>query len=314
MTRFLVVGESIVDVIVSPSAGDGSADRELPGGSPANVAVGLSRLGHDVSLWTHFGDDPGGDLLRAHLTGAGVDLLSPVTGTTSRAVAELQPDGSARYDFAVTWPSGITPTITADHLHTGSIAALMSPGAADVEHLLRTRGPDTTASYDPNIRPALVGDCLAPVEQLVALGDVVKASDEDLAHLYPGVPALDVARRWLTLGPSLVAVTLGAYGAFAVAADAHVIVPPVPVTVVDTVGAGDAFMSGLLDALWQRGLLGPGARPRLKAVTAADLHDVVSRAALVAGLTVARAGAAPPTRKELWLEHSIPGSKPTADA
>ncbi|MBG0563733.1 PfkB family carbohydrate kinase [Actinoplanes aureus] len=300
MKRFLVVRESILDVIA-----ESGRERELPGGSPANVAVGLGRLGHDVGLWTHIGADPSGDLLCEHLTSSDVDLLAPITGTSSRALARIQPDGSARYDFSVDWPrwpGGPAPTVSAHHLHTGSIAALMTPGGGDVEQLLRDRRTTTTISYDPNIRPSLVGepdDCRARVEGIVTSSDVVKASDEDLAWLYPGMPAFDAARHWLTLGPALVCVTLGADGAFAVAGESHVSVRPVPVTVVDTVGAGDAFMAGLLDALWDRRLLGASARPRLRAVTTGDIRRVLSHAALVAALTVTRAGAAPPTREEL---------------
>ncbi|MEU4625723.1 PfkB family carbohydrate kinase [Actinoplanes sp. NPDC023801] len=300
MRPFLIIGESILDVI------EGSGTRRaLPGGSPANVAAGLGRLGHDVGLWTHLGADPAGDLLRDHLTASGVRLLAPITGVTSQARAEIQPDGSARYAFAVEWPrwpDGPAATETAIHLHTGSIAALLEPGAGDVGKLLSERRAITTISYDPNIRPALAGEpdaCRARVEALVAVSDVVKASDEDLEWLYPGIPALDVARRWQASGPALVGVTLGAHGAFAVTGNAHVVVPPVKVTVADTVGAGDSFMSGLLDALRERHLLGAGARPRLRAVTAGDLGRVLSHAALVAAITVSRAGAAPPTREEL---------------
>ncbi|MEU4690647.1 PfkB family carbohydrate kinase [Actinoplanes sp. NPDC023714] len=307
MRRFLVAGESIIDVV-----NDGGGARELPGGSPANVAVGLGRLGNDVALWTHLGDDPAGDLLSDHLTSSGVELPAPRSGTTSRAIAEIRPDGSARYTFAVEWPGGPAPAGDALHLHTGSIAALLEPGAADVERLLRDRRATTTISYDPNIRPALVGDCGDRVERIVALSDVVKASDEDLAWLHPGLPPIDAARRWLALGPALVCVTRGAEGAVAVAAGAAVEVPPVPVEVVDTVGAGDAFMSGLLDALHTRDLLGAAARTRLSDIGAADLHEVLSHAALVAALTVARAGAAPPTRTELTTLESRRRAGPAA--
>ncbi|WIN00537.1 carbohydrate kinase [Actinoplanes oblitus] len=304
MRRFLVVGESILDVIAEP----GAAPRELPGGSPANVAAGLARLGNDVGLWTHLGDDPAGDLLREHLTGSGVELLAPVAGTTSRALARLRPDGSAHYDFTVDWPrwpGGPAPEEAAEHLHTGSIAALMAPGGDDVARLPRDRAATTTISYDPNIRPSLVGDaagCRLRVEAIAAGSDVVKASDEDLAWLYPEMPALGAARHLLALGPALVCVTLGAEGALAVTGTTRVTVPPEAVTVVDTVGAGDAFMSGLLDALGERGLLGAAARPRLRTMTGDQVRAVLSHAALVAGLTVARAGAAPPTRAELFSQ------------
>ncbi|BCJ47717.1 ribokinase [Actinoplanes ianthinogenes] len=294
------MGESILDVISSSSE-----ERALPGGSPANVAVGLGRLGNDVGLWTHLGADPDGDLLRAHLTGSGVELLAPIAGVTSRALATLQPDGSAHYDFTVDWPrwpGGPAPEAAAEHLHTGSIAALMAPGGGDVEQLLRDRCTAATISYDPNIRPSLVDDaaaCRIRVEAIAAISDVVKASDEDLAWLYPGTRTLDAARHLLGLGPALVCVTLGAEGAVAVTGRDEVAVPRVAVDVADTVGAGDAFMSGLLDALWERGLLGVAGRARLRAISGEDVRAVLSHAALVAALTVARAGAAPPTRAEL---------------
>jgi fructokinase len=300
MRPFLIVGESILDVIEASGT-----RRELPGGSPANVAVGLGRLGHDTALWTHLGDDPAGALLRDHLTGSGVSLPAPIAGVTSQAIARIQPDGSARYDFAVEWPrwpSGPAAAEIAAHLHTGSIAALLSPGAGDIGNLLRERRATTTISYDPNIRPSLTGPvdtCRTRVESLVAVSDVVKASDEDLAWLYPDVAPVDVARRWQASGPALVAVTLGWQGAFAVTENDHVTVPPVPVTVADTVGAGDSFMAGLLDALWTRRLLGSGCRARLRAITAGDVHQVLSHAALVAAITVSRIGATPPTREEL---------------
>ncbi|MEV4349447.1 carbohydrate kinase [Actinoplanes sp. NPDC049596] len=309
MRRFLIAGESILDVIAEP----GGRRRELPGGSPANVAVGLARLGHDVGLWTHIGADPAGVLLRDHLTTSGVELLAPIAGVSSRAVAEIRPDGSARYDFSVGWPDIPAPTTPATHLHTGSIAALMTP---DIEKLLRERRPTTTISYDPNIRPALAGDhatARARVERLVALSDVVKASDEDLAWLYPNKTPLEAAHRWQATGPALVCVTRGEHGAFTVTENLHVTIPPTPVDVIDTVGAGDAFMSGLLDALHAGNLVGvnhhgdadqlgaeraPG-RSRLWTITGDPLRDVLERAALVAALTVARAGASPPTRAEL---------------
>jgi fructokinase len=301
VNRFLVVGESILDVIEKPPA----AVHASPGGSPANVAVGLGRLGHAVSLWTHLGADAPGTLLRDHLAGSGVELLAPVAGVTSQALATIQPDGSARYDFSVDWPrwpGGVAPVTPADHLHTGSLAALMTPGADDVEQLMRRRRAATTVSYDPNIRPALAGtpdECRARVKRLVALSDVVKASDEDLARLYPGAEPLGAARRWLASGPALVCVTLGANGAVAITDDGYAAVPRVAVDVADTVGAGDAFMSGLLDALGTRQLLGVPARPRLRAVGSDELREVLSHAALVAALTVTRTGATPPTREEL---------------
>jgi fructokinase len=128
---------------------------------------------------------------------------------------------------------------------------------------------------------------------------VVKASTEDLAWLYPGEPPDRVAARWLAAGLALVVVTLGSEGGYGLSRAAEVTRPAVPVTVVDTVGAGDAFTAGLLDGLSRLGLLGGDQRGRLAAVDAGTLAALLDFAIRVAGLTCGRSGADPPTRDEL---------------
>jgi fructokinase len=105
-----------------------------------------------------------------------------------------------------------------------------------------------------------------------------------------------LAARWLTLGPSIVAVTFGAHGSFAICADGDERILAYPAEVVDTVGAGDAFMTGLIDALWDLGLLGGYRRGQLRDIRADVLREVLKVAALSAALTVARPGAALPDR------------------
>jgi sugar/nucleoside kinase (ribokinase family) len=131
-----------------------------------------------------------------------------------------------------------------------------------VEELLaaeRARGR-VTISIDPNIRPPLAAsraDEVARVERQIRLAHIVKASEEDTGWLYPGLGPESVARHWQRLGPDLVVITLGTRGAFALAPDGTEARQPArAVQVADTVGAGDAFSAGLLDALWRRGLLG----------------------------------------------------------
>ncbi|MFJ8312959.1 MULTISPECIES: carbohydrate kinase [unclassified Streptomyces] len=314
----LVIGEALVDVLVPP--GGGRTAR--PGGSPANVALGLGRLGHRVRLATRIGDDPLGKEIHARLAGSGVALTdgSVTDGATSTATARLDAGGSATYDFDIRWdpvPDAVLPAFTGvpNHLHTGSVAATLRPGADLVLAAVReARGP-ATVSYDPNLRPALLGSPAAErsrVEQLVSLSDVVKASDEDLAWLYPGRAPADVAREWATGGPALVVLTLGGDGAHAYWRRGHVEVPGRRVDVVDTVGAGDAFMAGLLSGLMVRGLLGAGhgpghgerARRTLDRATAGplpapELTAALSLAAGVAALTCTREGADPPTLASL---------------
>lgn len=296
----VVVGEALTDVIVER---DGTEARH-PGGSPANVAYGLARLGRPTALLTELGGDPDGEAIRNHLASAGVEVRTAGTAArTSTAVARLGADGSADYRFDLTWSLGPVVLERAPLvLHTGSLATTVPPGAASVERLVRDVRAASTVSYDPNIRPALMGPAGAlreRVERLVAGSDVVKASDQDTAFLAPGRTPLEVATHWLRLGPALVVVTLGGAGAVAVTRGGEVHVPAAPVTVADTVGAGDSFTAGLLDGLWHEGLLGGAARPRLHAVAVDVVERVVRRATMAAAVTVSRAGANPPTRNEL---------------
>ena len=308
MEDVLVVGEALVDIVLrdgAAAAGLSPGDEEHPGGSPANVALGLGRLGRRVALLTRIGSDARGDRLREHLAASGVDLVAGtlVDGATSTATALLDARGAARYAFELDWrlPErlDLPPALA---LHTGSIAAFLAPGGDAVLDLVHRTAGRATVSYDPNARPVLMGDsgpARERVEAFVAAADVVKVSDEDLAWLAPGADVLDVARAWLALGPALVVVTRGGEGALGVCRDGDVIVPAPPVAVVDTVGAGDAFMSGLLDALATAALLGAERRTALHAIDLDVLAGAALHAVRVAAVTVSRAGANPPTAAEL---------------
>ena len=129
--------------------------------------------------------------------------------------------------------------------------------------------------------------------------DLVKVSDEDLEWLTPGEDPADVADRWQRTGPAVVVVTLGENGALARFRGEGVQVEAPRVSVVDTVGAGDAFMSGTLDFAARSGLLGPDARPALAAVDTATVAGMLRHAVRVSAFTCTRAGAQPPTRDEL---------------
>ena len=299
--RALVVGEALTDVIV-----DVDGTREFPGGSPLNLSFGLARLGMDVSFLTRLGDDERGRAIERHLSSAGVVVTRSASAgsRTSVATAVLDESGSASYEFDIEWalPSVLPPLGEVDVLHIGSIGALLDPGARDVAALVTRLRPTATISYDPNIRPQLLGrreDVLARVEALVALSDVVKASDEDLAWLYPAVSPLTAAERWLALGPALVVVTRGSRGSLARTRDNGLESPSLPVTVVDTIGAGDSFMAGLLSGLGDAGLLGAPRRQALRAIDETTLAAVIDRATACAAITVSRAGAQPPWRAEL---------------
>ena len=299
--RILIAGEALTDIVVDA---DG-ARREHPGGSPLNVAVALARLGHDAHLLTAIGDDARGDAIRAHLDESGVQLTpaSVRPGRTSTAEAVLDAHGAATYTFDLTWdPDTAGLPEAPDAVHTSSIAAVLDPGATTLSALLRSARESSTISYDPNARPTLMGapeDVRARIEENIALSDVVKASDEDVAWLYGTEDVEDVAASWRDLGPSLTVLTRGGDGAVAFSASGRVQVAPVQVEVVDTVGAGDTFSAGILDALAAKGLLGADRREMLAAIPSDDLATVLRRAAALSAITVSRAGANPPWSHEL---------------
>ncbi|MFE3499279.1 carbohydrate kinase [Kitasatospora sp. NPDC059160] len=283
-SHLLVIGECVADIVRT----DGAPDRVHPGGSPANVAYGLARLGRPAVLLTELGPDADGRLIRRHLESAGVVVRAAEVARTPSAVVRLDGQGRAGYTFDIGWtlPPTELPTAPAG-IHLGSIGAVTEPGAASVLALVERWRDRAPVSYDPNVRPALMGDRAAAVrrvERCVALSGLVKASDEDLAWLYPGEPVEAVAERWLALGPDTVAVTLGAEGALALtAAGRRERVAAVPVAVADTVGAGDSFMAALLHAR----------------AAGTDLADCLAEAATAAALTVSRPGANPPSAAEL---------------
>jgi fructokinase len=311
--RLAVVGENIIDLV--PIGGSTDDYRALPGGSPANIAVAASRLGTPTALVARVSADVFGRRVRARLAADGVldTHLVAAAEPSSLAVVTFDAERRASYDF---WLTGTADWQWTDAelgrplgeevrgVHVGSIAAYREPGASALTTMLRRereRGA-VTVSLDPNVRPAVIGGvdyARERTEELVALADVVKASDEDLAQLYPDVDQMTAVRRLLAMGPSLVVVTRGPDGAVGVgrAAEAEVRAPKVDL--VDTVGAGDTFMGALLHALDQRGLLGGAAAGRLAAADAATLGELLVTAATAAALNCAREGADPPTAAEL---------------
>ena len=304
-----VAGEVLIDLVDQ----GGGCYQAYNGGSGANVAVGLGRLGVPCSMLARISADQLGRQLAQNLAGNGVSLrdVTQAAEPTTLALATLDGAGRAVYSFyangTADWqwqqaelPSELSPDVTA--LHAVSLVLAMPPGASALEKLMATehaRGA-VTISIDPNIRPSLAAahrDEVARVERQLRLAHLVKASEEDIGWLYPGTGYAQVARHWQLLGPSVVVITLGERGAFALAPDGTGVATPAPdIEVVDTVGAGDAFSAGLLDALRQRGLLGGGAA--LARVSPGELAEVIGWAALIAGLTCARPGADPPSLDE----------------
>jgi fructokinase len=305
---FAVIGEALLDM-VQPVPGRSFVAR--PGGGPLNIAVGLQRLGHQTALMARLSKGPLGEIVRQHIEDNDLDLDACVFAEdqTTLAFASLDEKRRASYEFYVRgtadwgWSDAELSRLpsSAVAVHTGSVAAFLAPGSDALLALWeRSRAAgELLLSFDPNVRPALVGardEAVARVERFVSASHVVKASDEDLAWLYPDDDPDGAVRRWSTLGPELVVMTRGAEGCVAVSSTGHPVERPGQrVDVVDTIGAGDAFESGLLSALADFDALVPGAIAKL---SDDDVLSALDRAVTVSAMTCEKEGADPPSRAE----------------
>ena len=302
-TVLTVIGEALVDLV---DAGDHLTFAAHPGGSPLNVAVSLARLGCRAEMMARFGADAFGRTAREHAERNGVSLSAAVSATqpSTLTVVTLDAEGRAHYDFYLEgaadyqWSDAeLRVPPGTQILHTGSLASWLPPGDDRIADLLRRARDDMLISYDPNVRPTLLGtpERARPlIERMIAPAHVVKASDEDIAWLYPGRRVDSVAAQWLDLGATAVVVTRGENGACAYQPGRPVVERSGrKIELVDTIGAGDAFTAGMLSALSSAGVR------NAEQLAAADLGAVLDEAILVAALTCERAGADPPTSAEV---------------
>lgn len=296
MTDVLVVGEALIDEVVQ-----GGRVSRFPGGSPANVALGLSRLGLATRLHTAIGNDKDGGLIRNYLGGSGVVLTpeSSTAGATSRAVATLAPDGSASYEFALSWdPRGLDDLGAPTVIHTGSLGAFLEPGAEVTDDIIhRGRAAGALITFDPNVRPSLVRDPVRAqrvFESLALSSHLTKLSDEDAEFLFPE-KALDyVLDLLIGEGVAVAAITRGQEGAYLASGTNRIVVPPVRTAVADTVGAGDSFMAA---AIWALAFQDGGWDGQT--ISERRLANVGATGALAAAITVSRPGADLPSLDEL---------------
>ena len=303
--HILAIGEALLDVVMTYE--QPAFPVEIPGGSPANVALTLGRLGRPVALATWIGLDERGRLIDFHMNDSDVHVTAASRGAshTSTALARLDESGAASYTFYLEWAP--TPPIkvpaTAQILEAGSISAIIEPGASAVLDALARGREHALVCFDPNARPSIMGEpeaALAALARFIALSDVVKVSDEDIEWLTGGAPIDEVVDRWLGMGPSLVVVTRGKHGSeVATVSGLRFTKTPADVPVVDTVGAGDSFMGGIIDAMWGMELRGGEARETLRTLPEEQVRAIIDRASAVSDVTVSRKGANPPWAHEL---------------
>ena len=302
----VVCGEALIDVIHN---GDGT-QRAAPGGGPFNTARALARLAVPTAFLGRLSNDSFGRQLVEALSSDGVSLELASFGpeSTTIAVADVDSEGLAEYQFLVQGTSA--PNLTSEMipahldggvnaLHVGTLGLVLEPMASTLQEVIRREHEGRLVMVDPNIRVGLIPDTeyRARLHAVLAESTIVKASDADLTWLYPDLSYKRAADRLLREGVAMVAVTLGAQGAFAAHRDFRLSVSAVPVQVVDTIGAGDAFGAGLLAWLHDHDALKPDLR-----MEEHDLRAAVEFACLAAALTCARAGADPPWRAELMAQ------------
>jgi fructokinase len=302
----LISGEALVDLI--PDRAKENAYDAVLGGSPYNVAIGLARLGAPTAFVSRLSRDPNGESFAAALAKSRVDLsfIARVAQPTTLAfVMRGTAETGARYSFYVDatsfdgpWPfPGEWPAM-ARHLHVGSISALDARHGESVVGALVVARRSATTSFDPNIRPLVTPDrerVIALVERQLELANFVKASDEDLRWLYPDRDPEASIADWARRGPRFCIVTRGPQGAVAYLGDRRLEASAPKIEVVDTVGAGDSFMSGLIGAMDADGALGAqGGAP-----DPARLAKWLGFAAASSAITCTRKGSDPPTRAEV---------------
>ena len=302
----LCCGEAVLDLVPAPLADGGAGLRPVPGGAALNTAIALARQGIATGFLGALSTDPAGAELAAALTAEGVDigLATRPDRPSPIALATPLPDGT-RFDLYDTGSAGAVFS-AADlpaALPSGTVAlvfggiSLITPPAADAFETLARHAATTDRLIwlDLNIRPGLVRDpeaYRARLRRMVALADVVKVSDEDLAWLGDG--ALEALRD---AAPMLLH-TRGAAGAVVWRGLEVFVMPAPPVDkLADTVGAGDIFAAGTLAHLARAGHLAKPLTPPEDALRAAVAHGI--RAAT---LSVARPGADAPTWQEIEKE------------
>jgi len=304
----LCCGEALIDMLPRTSTTGEPAFAPYAGGAVFNSAIALGRLGVPTEFFSGLSNDLFGEQIRRVLAESGVGTrhaaLSP--RPTTLAFVRLQ-DGHATYTFYDENTAGRMlseddlPTLgdDVDAMLFGAISLIPEPCGSAYEALMRREHGRRVVMLDPNIRPGFIADRdahLARMHRMIAMADIVKLSDDDLAWFGEAGDVADVAARWLERGPQLVVVTGGSKGATAYSRAGSVTVDSLKVDVVDTVGAGDTFNAGVLASLHDQSLL---TKTAVGSLSQEPIRAALTLGTKAAAVTVSRAGANPPWRHEL---------------
>ncbi|MEO9528782.1 carbohydrate kinase [Roseibium sp.] len=311
---YLICGEALFDLFGENTTGDSVSFDGRIGGSPFNVAMGLARLDQDAAFFGGISNDALGEKLVGKFRKEGVSerYILRTDHLTTLSVVQKDDRGSPAYTFYGENAADrmITEADLPDFeappsfVHVGSYTALVEPVSKALKALIERERPHALISFDPNIRPTVVGDMdrwRRNTEALIPLTDLVKVSDEDLELIAPGEPVAEIARKWLSAGAGMMIVTRGGDGATAYASGVTADCPGVRVEVEDTVGAGDTFQAALLAGLGHLGVLN---RETLSTLDEARLKRLLEFAVKAAAITCSRRGADLPRKSELEKEWS----------
>ena len=305
----LCCGEALIDMIPSETADGKPAMVPHSGGAVFNTAVALGRLGAATGFLSGLSTDMFGRQLSMELEASNVDTTLAVRSDrpTTLAFVELI-DGHATYTFYDENTAGrmlgttslprIPEAVSA--LYFGGISLCSEPAAETYAHLATTNA-ERVVMLDPNIRPGFISDEVSyrnRLERMMAVSDIIKISDDDLAWLVgPEIKLETAATELLERGASVVILTRGAAGAVAYTKERDAVSVKAPsVDVVDTVGAGDTFNAGVLVALSEASVL---SKASLASIDAETLKTALAFGAAVAAVTVSRTGADAPWRSEV---------------
>jgi len=318
---FLVAGENLIDLVAEPN---GSFVPHA-GGAPYNFARALALQGMAAGYLNPLSRDAFGALLRATLLASGALHLGPMTDRpTSLALVQTDERGHPSYAFyrdnvadRELDPEAVFTAAPPETIgfHTGGLGLVPPDDARALELLQRFRARGVLCSVDINMRLQVARSMgVAPDRyrdgalRAIGAAHVVKASDEDLQHLGLSGAPVAAAQALLERGPHLVILTLGPDGAWALGPGLQIFQPALPVEVVDTVGAGDCFFTGVLASLHRAGALMAlrDAPPPAELATRALRHGAIN-----AAIDVSRAGSQPGTWDEViaWQPaRSVPGA------